>query len=219
MIRLSCSRSNRFPDRPRVRGRGCESDRGARRIGANLRNCGVLRPACFDLQQFGPLPLLTDISPHSGGLMMDLGGAVGPPVFQVLVPMQLPPRDSRSLRTARGPTSSRARESLESGRLNSIPGGGRRGHAFTGGSARGASGAPGVKLKNCTNRRCRSRAYHGCRARSLVRRLLVASIVVISAVYAPASGEGCAEPPWATRSAVKVGPGGGTAPNPRSPTQ
>ena len=86
-------------------------------------------------------------------------------------------------------------------------------------SARGNLGAPVENPKNRAKRRRRSWAYHSCRARSLVRRLLVASIVVISAVDAAASAEGCAEPPWATRSAVKVGPGGGTAPNPRSPTQ
>jgi hypothetical protein len=35
---------------------------------------GYCSRTVIDLQQFGPLPLLTDIAPHSGGLMMDLGG-------------------------------------------------------------------------------------------------------------------------------------------------
>ena len=70
------------------------------------------------------------------------------------------------------------------------------------GSARGASGAPGVNPKNRAKRRRRSWAYHCCRARSLVRRLLVASIVVISAVDAAVSAEGCAEPTSAKFSGV-----------------
>jgi len=57
------------------------------------------------------------------------------------------------------------------------------------GSGRGDVGAPGVNPKNRAKRRRRSRAYHCCRARSLVRRLLVASIVVVSAVDAAASAE------------------------------
>src|SRR5262245_19319726 len=70
------------------------------------------------------------------------------------------------------------------------------------GSGRGDVGAPGGNPKNRAKRRRRSWAYHRCRARSLVRRLLVASIVVVSAVDAAASAEGCAEPPSATLSAV-----------------
>ena len=85
------------------------------------------------------------------------------------------------------------------------------------GSARGASGAPGVNPKNRAKRRRRSWAYHCCRARSLVRRLLVASIVVISAVDAAASAEGCAEPPSAMLSGVKVKEGWGAALSPRDP--
>jgi len=73
------------------------------------------------------------------------------------------------------------------------------------GSARGVSGAPGVNPKNRAKRRRRSRAYHCCRARSLVRRLLVASIAVISAVEAAASAEGCTGPLSATLSAVNKG--------------
>ena len=61
-------------------------------------------------------------------------------------------------------------------------GGGQGGHDLTSRSRRGASGAPGVNPKNRANRLCRSRAYHCCRARSLVRRLLVASIVVLDAI-------------------------------------
>ena len=70
------------------------------------------------------------------------------------------------------------------------------------GLARGVPGATGVNPKNRAKRRRRSWAYHCCRARSRVRRLLVASIVVISAVDAAASAEGCAEPPSATLSGV-----------------
>jgi hypothetical protein len=70
------------------------------------------------------------------------------------------------------------------------------------GPPRGASGAPGVNPKNRAKRRRRSWAYHCWRARSLVRRLRVASIVVISAVSAAVSAEGCAEPPSATFSGV-----------------
>ena len=73
------------------------------------------------------------------------------------------------------------------------------------GPPRGASGVPGVNPKNRAKRRRRSWAYHCCRARSLVRRLLVASIVVISAVDAAASAEGCVEPPSATLSGVNTG--------------
>ena len=73
------------------------------------------------------------------------------------------------------------------------------------GPPRGASGAPGVNPKNRAKRRRRSRAYHCCRARPLVRRLLVASIVVISAVYAAVSAEGCAERPSAMLSGVNRG--------------
>ena len=50
------------------------------------------------------------------------------------------------------------------------------------GSGRGDPGAPGVNPKNRAKRRRRSWAYHRCRAWSLVRRLLVPSIVVVSAV-------------------------------------
>ena len=85
------------------------------------------------------------------------------------------------------------------------------------GPPRGASGAPGVNPKNRAKRRRRSWAYHRCRALSLVLRLLVASIVVISAVEAAASAEGCAEPPSATLSGVKVKEGWGAAPSPRDP--
>jgi hypothetical protein len=70
------------------------------------------------------------------------------------------------------------------------------------GSGQGDPGAPGVNPKNRAKRRRRSRAYHCCRARSLVRRLLVASIVVTSAVDAAASAEGCAEPASAKLSIV-----------------
>ena len=73
------------------------------------------------------------------------------------------------------------------------------------GRPRGASGAPGVNPKNRAKRRRRSWAYHCCRARSLVRRLLVASIVVISTVDAAASDERCAGPPSATLSGVNKG--------------
>src|SRR5215471_16818621 len=73
------------------------------------------------------------------------------------------------------------------------------------GSPRGASGAPCVNPKNRAKRRRRSWAYHCCRARSLVRRLLVASIVVISAVDAAASAEGRGRPASARRSAVNKG--------------
>jgi hypothetical protein len=73
------------------------------------------------------------------------------------------------------------------------------------GSARGAPGAPGVNPKNRAKRRRRSWAYHRCLARSLVRRLLVASIVVISAVDAAASAEGHAKPASARLSAVNKG--------------
>ena len=69
-------------------------------------------------------------------------------------------------------------------------------------SARGDPGAPGVNPKNRAKRRRRSWAYHFCRARSLVRRLRVASIVVTFAVDAAVSAEGCAEPPSATLSGV-----------------
>src|SRR5262245_1282952 len=55
---------------------------------------------------------------------------------------------------------------------------------------------------NRANRLWRSRAYHRCRARSLVRRLLVASIVVLSAVSADASSVGRAEHPSATLSII-----------------
>ena len=85
------------------------------------------------------------------------------------------------------------------------------------GSARGASGTPGVNPKNRAKRRRRSWAYHCCRARSLVRRRLVASIVVISAVDAAGSAEGCAEPPSATLSGVEVKAGWGAALSPRDP--
>ena len=73
------------------------------------------------------------------------------------------------------------------------------------GPPRGVSGAVGVNPKNRAKRRRRSWAYHCCRARSLVRRLLVASIVVISAVDAAGSAEGCAEPPSATLSGMNKG--------------
>jgi hypothetical protein len=73
------------------------------------------------------------------------------------------------------------------------------------GSGRGAPGAPGVNPKNRAKRRRRSRAYHRCRAWSLVRRLLVASIVVISAVDAAASAEGRASPASAGLSAMNKG--------------
>jgi hypothetical protein len=69
------------------------------------------------------------------------------------------------------------------------------------GSARGDH-EPGVNPKNRAKRRRRSWAYYCCRARSLVRRLLVASIVVISAVDAAASAEGRAKPASARFSAV-----------------
>ena len=85
------------------------------------------------------------------------------------------------------------------------------------GPMRGASGAPGVNPRNRAKRRRRSWAYHCWRARSLVRRLRVASIVVISAVDAAASAEGCAEPPSATLSGVKVKEGWGAALSPRDP--
>jgi hypothetical protein len=84
----------------------------------------------------------------------------------------------------------------------------REGQAIMGdpeGSARGVPQAPGVNPKNRAKRRRRSWAYHCCRARSLVRRLLVASIVVISALGAAASAEGRAEPPSARLSAVNNG--------------
>ena len=73
------------------------------------------------------------------------------------------------------------------------------------GPPRGASGAPGVNPKNRAKRRRRSWVYHCWRARSLVRRLLVASIVVISAGYAAASAGGCAGRPSATLSGVNKG--------------
>ena len=73
------------------------------------------------------------------------------------------------------------------------------------GPPRGASGALGVNPRNRAKRRRRSWAYHCCRARSLVRRLLVASIVVISAVDPAASAEGRAERPSARLSAVNKG--------------
>jgi len=73
------------------------------------------------------------------------------------------------------------------------------------GPPHGASGAPGVNPKNRAKRRRRSRAYHCCRTRSLVRRLLVASIVVISAVDAAVSAEGRAKPASARLSAVNKG--------------
>ena len=86
------------------------------------------------------------------------------------------------------------------------------------GSGRGDPGAPGVNPKNRAKRRRRSRAYHCCRARSLVRRLLVASIVVNSAVDAAASAEGRAKPASARLSAVnKVQEAVGAALPPRDP--
>jgi len=85
---------------------------------------------------------------------------------------------------------------------------GRRGHDLTAHWARAGSAATGMNPRNRANRRCRSRAYHCCRARSLVRRLLVASIVVISAASAAASSAGRAEPPSATLSVMNKGKGG-----------
>ena len=82
---------------------------------------------------------------------------------------------------------------------------------------RGAAGARCTNPKNRAKRRRRPWAYHCWRARSLVRRLLVASIVVISAVGAAASAEGRAEPPSARLSAVnKIRNGGGGTFSPRS---
>jgi hypothetical protein len=70
---------------------------------------------------------------------------------------------------------------------------------------RGAAGARCTNPKNRAKRRRRPWAYHCWRARSLVRRLLVASIVVISAGYAAASAGGCAGRPSATLSGVNKG--------------
>ena len=69
-----------------------------------------------------------------------------------------------------------------------------------GGEAAGRARSPNPRKR--ANRRRRSRAYHCCRARSLVRRLLVPSIVVNSAVDAAASAEGRARPASARLSAV-----------------
>ena len=57
--------------------------------------------------------------------------------------------------------------------------GGRCSHGFAARSAGVASVSSDGNPKNRANRRRRCRAYHRWRARSLVRRLLVASIVVI----------------------------------------
>src|SRR3954468_18016534 len=65
-----------------------------------------------------------------------------------------------------------------------------------------AGPAPPPNPGKRASRRRRSRAYHCCRARSLVRRLLVASIIVNSAVDAAASAEGRARPASARLSAV-----------------
>src|SRR3954470_7061411 len=85
-----------------------------------------------------------------------------------------------------------------------------------GGEAAGRARSPNPRKR--ANRRRRSRAYHCCRARSLVRRLLVASIGVISAVDAAPSAEGRARPASARLSAVnKVQEAVGAALPPRDP--
>src|SRR3954470_19769522 len=85
-----------------------------------------------------------------------------------------------------------------------------------GGEAAGRARSPNPRKR--ANRRRRSRAYHCCRARSLVRRLLLASIVVISAVDAAASAEGRARPASARLSSVNnVQEAEGAALPPRDP--
>src|SRR3954462_10162930 len=85
-----------------------------------------------------------------------------------------------------------------------------------GGAAAGRARSPNPRKGG--NRRRRSGGEHCCRARSLVRRLLVPSIVVISAVEAATSAEGRARPASARLSAVnKVQEAVGPALPPRDP--
>ena len=100
----------------------------------------------------------------------------------------------------------RERRQLRAGRrsvaLRSPPGGGQGRHDFTPWSARGPSGTAGANPKNRANRLWRWRAYHCCRARSRVRRLLVASIVVGSFPASPQPSTGVASEIGASRANV-----------------
>src|SRR3954452_7339996 len=111
-------------------------------------------------------------------------------------------------------------EFLRSFAVRRGPGGlaaaGARPAPAAGGEATGRARSPNPRKR--ANRRRRSRAYHRCRARSLVRRLLVPSIVVTSVVDAAASAEGRARPASARLSAVnKVQEAEGAALPPRGP--